>query len=91
MVAVAMKIARMLGAYFVGFLLCLGAAIGLSGPGPVQASTEKSFYPSTPVQPENPLAPDLTPEQALQQESFGRLSLAGTEARSTKLFSYKRQ
>ena len=75
MEAVAMKIARLLSGYFVDFLLFLGVATLLFGPGLVQASTEKSLNASTTILPDNPLASAVTQEKASRQESFGRLPL----------------
>ena len=76
-----MKIAKLLSGYFAGFLLFLGVAILLFGPGLVQASTEKSFNASTTILPDNPLASAVTQEKASRQESYGRLPLYFIENR----------
>ncbi|MBU4449061.1 MAG: hypothetical protein KKD99_10775, partial [Proteobacteria bacterium] len=76
-----MKIAKLLSGYFVGSLLFLGVATLLFGPGSVQASTEKSFNPSTTIQPENPLGSAVSQEKAPRQESYGRLPLYFIENR----------
>ncbi len=70
-----MKIARLLSGYFVDFLLFLGVATLLFGPGLVQASTEKSLNASTTILPDNPLGFRRYPGEGLRQESFGRLPL----------------
>ena len=70
-----MKIAKLLSGYFADFLLFLGVATLLFGPGLVQASPEKSLNASTTILADNPLASAVTQEKASRQESFGRLPL----------------